>query len=92
MPSKKAEYEQVFNELLDTNIKWANLRLEDLIQLAVLFDNPELFVKKLGISDKIYTEESKRQVGFLLEMADELVEAWPGPVAKALRKFVGSDL
>lgn len=88
MPPKKAEYELVFNELLGTNIKWENLRLEDLIQLAVLFDNPELFVKKLGINGEIHKEEPKRHLGFLLEMADELVEAWPGPVAKALRKFV----
>jgi len=88
VPSKKSEYELVFNELFDTNIKWSNLRLEDLIQLAVLFDNPELFVKKLGISGEIHKEESKRQKGFLLEMADELMDTWPGPVAKALRKFV----
>jgi len=74
VPSKKSEYELVFNELFDTNIKWSNLRLEDLIQLAVLFDNPELFIKKLGISGEIHKEESKRQKGFLLEMADELMD------------------
>ena len=88
MPPKKAEYELVFNELFDTNIKWSKLRLEDLIQLAVLFDHPELFVKKLGINGEIHEEEPKRRGGFLLEMADELMDTWPGPVAKALRKFV----
>jgi len=91
VPSKKAEYEVVFNELFGTNIKWANLRLEDLIQLAVLFDNPELFIKKLGISDEIHKEESKRQFGFLREMVDEVVTAWPGPLAKKLRKFVENN-
>ncbi len=88
MPSKKAEYEVVFNELFGTNIKWANLRLEDLIQLAVLFENPEIFMKKLGISGEIHKEESKRQFGFLREVVDEVVAAWPGPLAKKLRKFV----
>ncbi len=88
MPSKKAEYERIFNELFDTNIKWANLRLEDLIQLAVLFENPEIFMKKLGINGEIHKEESGRQGGFLREIVDEVVEAWPGPLAKKLRKFV----
>lgn len=87
MPAKKEDYEKVFNEILDTDIKWRNLRLEDLIQLAVLFDNPELFVKKLGIGSEIHKEESKRRLGdIILELAD----TWEGPVAKALRKFVGS--
>ncbi|MFB0543215.1 MAG: hypothetical protein ACETVR_00390 [Candidatus Bathyarchaeia archaeon] len=87
MPAKKGDYEKIFNELLDTNIRWSNLRLEDLVQLAVIFDNPEILVKKLGISAEMHKEESKRRLGdIILELAD----SWEGPLAKALRKFVGS--
>jgi len=86
VPPKKAEYERVFNELLDTNIKWANLRLEDLIQLAVLFENPEIFVKKLGVSGEVHKAESRKRLG---DIVLELADSWEGPVAKALRKFVG---
>jgi hypothetical protein len=84
----KQDYEKIFNELLETNIKWSNLRLEDLMQLAVLFDNPEIFVKKLGISAEVHETESKKRLGdIILEFAD----SWEGPLAKALRKFVGPE-
>lgn len=87
MPAKKEDYEKTFNELLETNIKWRNLRLEDLIQLAVLFNNPEILVKKLGVSGEIHESESRKRLG---EIVLELAENWEGPVAKALRKLVGS--
>lgn len=82
--AKKADYEKIFNELLETNIKWSKLRLEDLIQLAVLFNNPEILVKKLGISGDIHHAEFRKSLGdIVLELADN----WEGPIAKALRKL-----
>ena len=82
----KQSYEDTFNELLDTSIKWSNLRLEDLIQLAVLFSNPEILVKKLGVSGEIHEAESRKRLGdIVLELADN----WEGPLAKALRKLTG---
>lgn len=86
MPAKKEDYEKTFNELLETNIKWSNLRLEDLIQLAVLFSNPEILVKKLGVSEEVHKSESRKRLG---DIVLELADSWEGPVAKALRKFVG---
>jgi len=86
MTVKKDEYEKVFNKLLDTNIKWSRLRLEDLIQLATLFNNPEIFVKKLGVTEEVHKAESKKRLG---DIVLDLAESWEGPVAKALRKFVG---
>lgn len=87
MPAKKEDYEKTFNELLDTNIKWHYLRLEDLIQLAVLFSNPEILVKKLGVTEAVHKAESKKRLG---DIVLDLAESWEGPVAKALRKLVGS--
>lgn len=47
MTPNKEEYEKVFNSLLGTDIKWRKLSKEELAQLAVLFDNPEILIKKL---------------------------------------------
>jgi hypothetical protein len=85
LPARKGDYEKIFNELLEMNIKWSNLRLEDLIQLAVLFDNPELLAKKLGISGEIHKEESRRRLG---DVIIELADSWEGPLAKLIRRFV----
>jgi len=86
LTTTKQEYEEVFNKLLDTNIKWSRLRLEDLIQLATLFNNPEIFVKKLGVTEEVHKAESKKRLG---DIVLDLAESWEGPVAKAFRKFVG---
>lgn len=83
----KQDYEDTFNELLGTSIKWSKLRLEDLIQLAVLFNNPEILVKKLGVGEEIHETESKRR---LADIVLDFADSWEGPVAKALRKLVGS--
>jgi len=86
MPAKKVEYERIFNELLGTSIKWSNLRLEDLIQLAILFNNPELLMKKLGVADDIRREEIKRRLGGLLY---KWMEEWEGPLARLVRRLLG---
>jgi len=87
MPAKKEEYEETFNKLLGTSIKWSKLNLEDLIQLAILFNNPSLFLKKLGVSEELHTEEARKR---LADVAMEFIDNWNGPVAKALKKLVGS--
>lgn len=80
----KQDYEDTFNELLDTSIKWRNLRLEDLIQLTVLLSNPEILMKKLGMSGEIHEMESRKRVrDFLFEFTDK----WKFPLANALRKL-----
>ena len=87
MPAKKDEYEVVFNKLLGTNIKWSKLNLEDLIQLAVLFDNPILFLKKLGVTEELQKDETRKRVGHIVL---ELAEGWEGPVVKTLKKLLES--
>jgi len=87
MPAKKQDYERVFNELLGTDIKWSKLNLEDLIQLAVLFENPELLLKRLGVSEELRKTEAKKRIADVLL---ELAKDWPGPAAQALRKLIGS--
>ena len=87
-PAKKEEYEVVFNKLLGTDIKWAKLNLEDLIQLAVLFDNPELFLKKLGVTDQLHQEEAKKRAGDVLM---DLINTWDGPGVRALKKLLGTE-
>lgn len=47
MINTKEDYEKVFNDLLGMDIKWSKLSKEELVQLAVYFDNPEILMKKL---------------------------------------------
>ena len=47
MANTKEDYEKVFNDLLGIEIKWSKLSKEELVQLAMLFDNPEILIKKL---------------------------------------------
>ena len=51
----------------------------------MIFDNPEILVKKLGISEEIHKTESKRR---LADLVLGLVDTWEGPVVKALKKFI----
>ena len=89
----KADYEKTFNELLGLDLKWSNLRLEDLIQLAFLFSNPELLIKKLGASDEIQKTEARKRLGdIVIEVADRLHEdlGWEGPIIRALKRLTES--
>ena len=47
MTNTKEDYERVFNDLLGIEIKWSKLSKEELVQLGVFFDNPEILIKKL---------------------------------------------
>jgi len=86
--AKKSDYQKVFNQMLGTNIKWEKLNLEDLIQLATLFNNPELLVSKLGAT---FQKEAarKRLIEVGLEAMDEIASQWKGPLAQLVRKIAG---
>lgn len=88
MVAKKSDYQKVFNQMLGTNIKWEKLNLEDLIQLATLFNNPELLVSKLGAT---FQKEAarKRLIEVGLEAMDEIASQWKGPLAQLVRKIAG---
>jgi hypothetical protein len=79
----KAKFAEIFNKLLDTDIPWERLPKESLIELAVLFNHPEILMKKLGGNEK-----AKVVLG---EVALGLMESFDGPVAKMLRRVVSRD-
>ena len=86
MPSK-SEYERIFNELLGVDIKWSKLSKHELAQLAILFNNPELLAKRLGL--KLSEDKIKGTlVDILLDITDE-VEG--GPIIKGIRKLLGRE-
>lgn len=88
MPAKKEDYTKVFNKLFDTNIEWHRLKLEDLITLATLFNNPELIISKFGGKlEKQVTR--KRLVDVGVEMFEEIIDKWEGPLATLYKKLVG---
>lgn len=90
MPAKKVDYEKVFNKLLKTNIEWRRLKLEDLIQLATILNNPEIFISKLGGKiEKQVTRKRLLDVG--LEVIEDLAKNWEGPLASLYKKLVVED-
>ena len=84
----KKEFEETFNRLLGTDIKWSLLRYEDLVELAVLFNHPEILLKRLGVN--IEEEVGRRRlVEAGLETVREIANQWQGPLARFLRKVKG---
>ena len=84
MPTKK-EYSQAFNTIFGVDINWTKLKVEDLVQLAMLFGNEELLLKKLGIGAEA-DEKQQRIVLAGMESLREFVEHWDGPLARLVRK------
>ena len=86
----KKEFEETFNQLLGTNIKWSLLRYEDLVELAVLFNNPDILLKRLGVEAEAEAVR-RRFVGAGLETVRELANQWQGPAARFLRRLLGEE-
>lgn len=90
MPAKKEDYEKIFNRILDINIEWHRLKLEDLIQLAVVFNHPEILIKKIG--GKLEREVTRKRI---LDVGAEILEGvlseWEGPLAKLYKKVIGKE-
>jgi len=84
----KKEFEETFNKLLGTNIKWSLLRYEDLVELAVLFNHPEILLKRLGA--EIEQEAGrKRIIEAVIDTGREIAaNQWQGPLARLLRKIL----
>jgi len=89
MPSKE-EYSKTFNNLLGTDIKWELLRKEDLVQLAFLFSNPDLLVKKVipDVSDEKSLPLRRKLINTVLNsVSDEFVDG-QGLFGKRLKNII----
>jgi len=84
--SSKEEYERIFNKLLGTEISWSKLPKEDLSQLALLFNNPEILLKKLSGGT---FNELRSTIGDLVLTA---AGKFDGPIMKAVREMVSGKL
>lgn len=89
MPSK-VEYEKTFNEMLGTEIKWSRLNLEDLIQLAVLFNNPDFLMKRIGVNIE-KDERRRRIIDAGIETAKDIANKWNGPLARFFKNLVSME-
>ena len=91
--ASKKEFEETFNKLLGTNIKWSLLRYEDLVELAVLFNHPEILLKRLGV--EVEKEVGRRRlIEAGIETVREIANQWQvdGPLRRFLKKlFEGSE-
>ncbi len=81
--TKKLEYEEIFNEIFGTSIKWSKLTIEELTQLATVLANPDQLIRKLGgVPLSEVTEAS------LVKIVKRLIESYEGPIIKILKKYV----
>lgn len=92
MPAKKEDYEKIFNKIFGTNIKWSKLSLEELMELAVLFNHPEVLYEKLGVEAK-QEMGRKRLVEVGVDVLTEAVEKskWDGPLIQLAKKVLGVE-
>jgi hypothetical protein len=86
--SKKREYEELFNKIFGTSIKWSKLTVEELTQLATVLANPDSMCKRLcrecaGGGEAPYVTVLKAIKDFLQKTPYE------GPIVKVARKFFG---
>jgi len=94
MPTKQ-EYEDTFNEVLGTSIKWHKLSKEDLSSLATVLSNPEFIAEKLGI--EVSREPTKNILrksfvdGLITNMA-ERAGSHDGPLVRAAKKAIEKNL
>jgi hypothetical protein len=89
MPTKE-EYAQVFNKLLGTTIHWEKLSLEDLVQLATLFNHPEIFLEKLGATVK-QEMGRRRLVEVGIDVLKDWADKWEGPLAQLVRRIMAEE-
>jgi len=90
MSSKKKEYEELFNKIFGTSIKWSKLTMEELVQLATVLANPDSLCKKLC---KECADGKESPYITVLKALREFLEKTPyeGPVVKLARKFFGVE-
>jgi hypothetical protein len=81
--AKKMMYEQLFNEIFGTNIKWGRLSLEELTQLATVLANPEPLIKRLG---GLPTEEAAATT--LVGLVKRVLEGREGPLMRLAKRFL----
>jgi len=92
VPSK-LEYENLFNEIFGTHIKWSKLSKEELVELATVLNHPEVFLKKLGVElpnedvELVRRKMVKRLARFIKVFAEE----WEGPIVSLIRKAMKEE-
>jgi len=81
----KEEYSEVFNTVFGTHIDWTKLSKEELIELAVVLNHPETFMKNLGIN----TESIILPRGSFLKVAAKVLRKYGfvGPVTEILEEL-----
>jgi len=87
---KKQDYKRVFNKLFETNIEWDRMRLEDLIILATIFNDPKALISKFG--GEVEKEAArKRLIEVGVEAFEDALETLDGPLARLYKRVVGKE-
>jgi len=62
------------------------------MELAVIFNHPEILLEKLGVKDKIEKQAVReRFIEAGLGLITEFAENWEGPIARLLRKLKAGE-
>jgi len=87
---KKLDYERVFNKLFETNIEWHRMKLEDLVTLATIFNDPKVLISKLGVEAKKEVAR-KRLIEVGVEVFEDAMENLDGPLARLYKRLVKKE-
>lgn len=90
----KQEYEEVFNKLFGTNIKWSKLSKEELAQLAAVLSDYDKMYEKFGqLANKNVKSGGKAEEidivrEKVIEIGQEVVKKWDGPLVNIMKKVL----
>jgi len=96
---ERKEISKLLNQVLETDIAWHKLSIEDLTQIVNLFTNPdELYERLKKLQKEGFEEQEAEEENLLRKMVRDLavkagvrfVEKWDGPIITYLRELLKS--
>ena len=85
---KKFELASLLNELLGLDVDWTKLSLDDLLEVAKLFVDPDRLIERIQKAQR----EAQNVIQSIRSLTKELVKmvlkTWRGPIIRTLRKLI----
>ena len=85
---RKSMIAELLNEILGLDIRWEKLSLDELIELAKLFAEPEKLIKRLQEAQRKARERIENLKNLIKDFAKSVFKYWNGPLIRLLRRVV----
>jgi len=85
---KKSRLASLLNELLGLDVEWERLELDDLLEIAKLFVDPEKLIERLQRAQREMRNVVESIKKTVKELVKTVLRVWQGPVIRTLRKLI----